>query len=293
MESLLQEYEEFEACRFEITKMTSDMEDMLDMYDNLTALQKVAEHFSSESAQIFIKHKFSLEADDAKSDPANPTTGGTASSDSNKDGKDTAATGKSIWNRLGGLKSRIVDAFKIMQRKCIEFWNKVVKFAGRLRLGLKQTTEEVSKSSDSMNYQINGVCTEVNNIQLTPVIAQINGAHTADELAKIMGSMNVNLSGKVTKETITVSKEDFVTQYLKPHDEAMARVESGSERKAASNAFETVAKQAASSKEQEQLQLSEKKANATMSASNRIMGILFQSCSRLMDIAKKHRKENG
>jgi len=301
MEDLLRDYEAFESLRFEITKMTSEMDEMLDMYDNLTVLQKVANHFSTEAAQIFIKHKFSLEVDTPSTanpttkteDAKDPTTGGNPGSDSNKDGKDKAATGKSIWNRLGGLKTKIADAFKFMQKKCRQFWDQAVSYSSKLRLGLKQTANEVANSQENINYQLTGVCEDINNVQLTPVLTQINSAKTPDELAKVMGNVNSMLTGKVIKDTITVTKDDFVSKFIKPHDEANARIQSGTERNASSTAFETAANQASKAPTTDEIKLQERKANANMSASNRIVGFIYQSSNKVMELARKHIKKNG
>ena len=291
MEDLLLEYESFEHMSMEVTVMTSQMDDLLDAYDGLTVLHKLALKYSSESAQTFINQKFSLEADINTSE--DPTTGGNATSKQNKDGKNEAATGKSIWNRLSGLKSRIADAFKYMQRKCIEFWNKVVSYAAKLFPSLEKLSVELEQSKDDLNVQVNGVCEDINNVQLTPVMSQIQGTNSKDELAKVMGNLNSNLESKTVKEPQTVGKENFISKFIKPHIDAIKRVASGSERKAASTAFESTAKQTEKAKDNEELNLLEKKANASMSASNSVIGYIFRSAARLFTIAKSNKKKNG
>ena len=108
MEEILRGYESFESISLEITKMVSDMNELFEMYFDLTILQKVSTYYSTESAQDFIMQKFGLEADAATqqantSKAEDPTTGGNVTGkDPNKDGKNKAATGSGIWKRLGG-----------------------------------------------------------------------------------------------------------------------------------------------------------------------------------------------
>ena len=298
MEDILRDYESFECLSLEITKMTSDMQDLLDMYDNLNILQKVWNHFSTESAQIFISERFSLEADTAANQQANtakaedPTTGGAVSkNDPNKDGKNNSAAGSGIWKRLGGLKERISGMFKGMQQKCRQFWDKAISYATELTNNLSQKANDIAKSQNNLNYQVSGVCEDINNVQLTPVFAQLQGTRTKDEIGRIVGDLNNNLASKIIKQPQTVSKDDFVNKFLMSYAAANKRV--GSERKAASTMFENTAKQTEQAKDQNEMTLREQQANASMSVSNTVIGYIFKHSVKLLGIATKGMKKNG
>ena len=285
MEDILREYESFECLSLEVTKMTSEMSDLLDMYDNLTILQQICKKYSSESAQVFINQKFSLEAED-------PTTGGNVSkSDPNKDGKNTAAAGSGIWKRLGGLKERISGLFKGMQQKCRQFWDKALSYATELTNNLTRKANDIAKAQNNLNYQVNGICEDINNVQLTPVFSQLSGARTKEEIGRVVGDLNSNLAGKLIKQPMTVSKDDFVNRFMIPYAAANKRI--ASERKTASNMFETVAKQTEQAKDNKEMTLREQQANASMSVSNTVIGYIFKNSVKLLGIAAKGMKKNG
>ena len=48
MEEILRGYESFESISLEITKMVSDMNELFEMYFDLTILQKVSTYYSTE-----------------------------------------------------------------------------------------------------------------------------------------------------------------------------------------------------------------------------------------------------
>lgn len=293
MEDILRGYESFECLSLEVTKMTSDMQDMLDMYDALTVLQKVAEHFSSESAQVFLNQRFSLEADTTqqKTTPEDPTTGGNIKSDPNKDGKNNSAAGSGIWKRLGGLKERISGMFQGMQQKCRQFWDKAISYATELTNKLSQKANEIAKASNNLNYQVSGVCADINNVQLTPIFTQLQGAKSKEEIGRVVGNMNSNLASKLIKQPITVSKDDFVNKFLMAYSAANKRI--SSERKAASTMFENTAKQTEQAKDKNEMTLREQQANASMSVSNTVVGFIFKQSVKLLGIASKGIKANG
>ena len=298
MEDLLRGYESFEAQSLELTKMTSEFQELLDMYDNLTVLQKVSQHYSSEAAQIFLAERFGLEADDPtaagtgnKAAATDPTTGGNVSKkDPNNDGKNTAAAGNSIWNRLGGLKEKISSAFKGMQVKCRQFWGQAVSYATQLTTNLTQKADEIAKTQNNLNYQVSGVCENINDVQLTPIFTQLQGAKSKDELGKIVGDLKARLADMLMKEPKSYSKENFV-KLLATYAEANKRVIS--ERNAASTMFESTANKTEQAQDKDEMNLREQQANASMSVSNILLGFIFKNTTKLLGIAVKGMKKNG
>ena len=296
MQDLLRGYESFEAASLDLEQATSELEDLLDAYDALTVLQAISRHYSSESAQSFIIEKFSLEADDPATtgngkQVSDPTTGGNVSKkDPNRDGKNTAAAGSSIWNRLGGLKERISSAFKGMQVKCRQFWGQAVSYATQLTDNLTQKANEIAKSQNNLNYQVSGVCESIHDIQLTPIFSQLQGAKSKEELGKIVGDLKTNLSNTLMKEPKSYSKDDFV-KLLATYAEANKRIVS--ERKTASTMFESVANKTEQAKDKEEMNLREQQANASMSVSNIVLGFIFKNTTKLLGIAVKGMKANG
>ena len=178
-----------------------------------------------------------------------------------------------------------------MQQKCRQFWDKAISYGTELTNKLAQKANEIAKAQNNLNYQVSGVCEDINNVQLTPVFSQIQGAKSKDELGRIIGDLNSNLAGKIIKEPLTVSKDDFVNRFMLPYAAANKRV--GSERKSASSMFENVAKQTEQAKDNNEMMLREQQANASMSASNTVIGFIFKHSVKLLGIAVKGMKKNG
>ena len=257
-------------------------------------ISKLMKDYPSQEALDFITERFSLEAefskgvDDAKS-TSSPTLSGKGSTkagkDGNNDNKANGATGSGANNAManlyGGLKEKLKLGWQAASGALKNGWFALRKFCKQKEIEL---ANKINEMADDATYQVSGVCVNIGHVQLTPVLAQIDGAKSKEDIEKIVSSWQQRLNASVQKDVVTMSKQDFVGKLINPYRAAMKRIET-MEEKSASNNFEAAAQKANATGNGEVAQLLALQRDAKTNVQKTFMKFVYGNVNKLLGIA--------
>lgn len=289
MIELLASFEETQNALIDLSKITQEIdEDQASMQD-IKALYQTMKKFPSKEAQAFINERFSLEANFEKgvnqSEPNMPTPKGTGvskGSDKNKDGKANGSTGDgatgALANMYGGLREKVGAGFKASQSVLRRAWTGMLKFCSQATMKLANKMNEMD---DTATYEVKGICLNINDVQLTPILAQIRSCKTREEADKVFADWQAKLKATIPEKPVVMDKETFKAKIGDPYIAALNRTKSAEE-KAASNDFEDKAKKVNESKNPNEVDLINGLKNTTIKAQQFYMQFIMANVARAL-----------
>jgi hypothetical protein len=284
MKDLLQGYEECEQLFMLTDKFIAYGENLIQEYCNLTALQKAVGMCRSDEALNIIASKFSLEADVQAAEDPTAASGGSTKPNSKPNKSKSAGLSSTIMDKSRGALEKLKDFMSRSSTWFKEFFTKSEKYAAQVVNSLATKAAELDKSGSNINYKVKGVCLTPQDVQLQPVLAQITGAKSKEDLSKVYETLQSTLAGKIPQEEQELTK-DQVIDLLKSYAEANKRITS--ERQAASGFFEHTANTAAADKNNEALMLRQLQVTSAMNVVNYLVRFVFQNSAKLLSITAK------
>ena len=274
-ESLLLEYEQMEDL-FDLSDQFAEYgQELLDTYDTINTLYHCLKKETSNEGISFISSLFGMEADAPGVDPTGkkPNTGS------------KAKTVNTALLNAGSVMDKMKEFMRRVGQWILEFFGKSTAYAQKLAANLAQKATEINQNKTNLNFKMNGICYDINDIVLDNWISRIDGNKSREELGQIFQELKDTLESKVVKEAREVPKTEVIT-LLQSYSAACNRV-IGSKDVALNNLRNIIAK-AKESKDPKEIKMIQGKATAIVNFANYFVRFIFRNTMKVLSLTTKN-----
>lgn len=279
MSTLLQDYEQMEDL-FDLSDQFAEYgQGLLDTYDTINILYHCLKKETSNEGISFISSLFGMEADTATGASGIDPTGKKPNTGSKAKTVNTAVL------NAGSVMDKMKEFMRRVGQWILEFFGKSTAYAQKLAANLAQKATEINQNKTNLNFKMNGICYDINDIVLDNWISRIDGNKSREELGQIFQELKDTLESKVVKEAREVPKTEVIT-LLQSYSAACNRV-IGSKDVALNNLRNIIAK-AKESKDPKEIKMIQGKATAIVNFANYFVRFIFRNTMKVLSLTTKN-----
>lgn len=278
-ESLLFEYEQMEDL-FDLSEQFAEYgQELLDTYDTISTLYHCLEKETNNEGISFISSLFGMEADTTAGAPGVDPTGKKPNTGSKAKTVNTAVL------NAGSVMDKMKEFMRRVGQWIVEFFTKSTAYAQKLVAALTQKATEINNNKTNLNFKLNNLCYDINDVVLDNWIGRLDGDKSREELGQIYQELKDTLESKVTKEPREVPKTEVIT-LLQSYSAACNRV-IGSKDVALNNLRNNIAK-AKASQDAKEIKMIQGKATAVVNFANYFVRFIFRNTMKLLSLTTKN-----